>query len=393
MGRPRICVVSHAAYRALTGSESGHIGGVERQTAMLARYLVGRGYAVDFVTWREGDGDEAERNVEGIRLLPICRRDDGVPGVRFFHPRWTSLVAALRRSNADVYYHNTAEYVTGQVGLWCRRHGRRFVFCASSNADCDRALPCLPTRRERVLYRAGLRAASAVVVQTASQRDLMRSSFGVDAEVIPMPSAEPPAAAVLRAEDGPSSKRVLWVGRICVEKRPELLIETARLAHDIEFDLVGPIDGAEYGEKILSQVRRLANVTYHGAVPPSDMVDVYRRAACLLCTSHIEGFPNTFLEAWALGLPIVSTWDPDGVIARCGTGLPCGSSASAVVDALRSLVGSREAWAKASAQARAYYVATHRPEITFGSFERVLTGTERGHAEAGTEAVAVVPRS
>src|SRR5581483_4436829 len=108
VGRPRICIVSHAAYRALTGSESGHIGGVERQTAMLARYLVGRGYAVDFVTWREGDGDEAERNVEGIRLLPICRRDDGVPGVRFFHPRWTSLLAALRRSNADVYYHNTA---------------------------------------------------------------------------------------------------------------------------------------------------------------------------------------------------------------------------------------------------------------------------------------------
>ena len=50
MSAPRICIVSHAAFRALTGSTTGHIGGVEHQTSLLAKWLVARGYAVDFVT-------------------------------------------------------------------------------------------------------------------------------------------------------------------------------------------------------------------------------------------------------------------------------------------------------------------------------------------------------
>ena len=164
MSAPRICIVSHAAFRALTGSTTGHIGGVEHQTSLLAKWLVARGYAVDFVTWREGE--EAEAMVDGVRLLTVCRRDEGLPGLRFVFPRWTSLITALRRSDADVYYHNTAECVTGQVGLWCRAANRRFVFSAASHADCDAALPCLPRLRERVLYRLGLRLASAAVVQT-----------------------------------------------------------------------------------------------------------------------------------------------------------------------------------------------------------------------------------
>ena len=36
----KICIVAHYAYGALTGEGSGHIGGVERQTALLSEWLV-----------------------------------------------------------------------------------------------------------------------------------------------------------------------------------------------------------------------------------------------------------------------------------------------------------------------------------------------------------------
>ena len=85
MSAPRICIVSHAAYRALTGVQSGHIGGVENQTSLLAKWLVTRGYAVDFVTWREGA--ETEAIVDGVRLLTVCRQDEGLAGLRFVTPR------------------------------------------------------------------------------------------------------------------------------------------------------------------------------------------------------------------------------------------------------------------------------------------------------------------
>jgi len=32
----RICIVAHNAYGALTGEDTGHIGGIERQTSLMA---------------------------------------------------------------------------------------------------------------------------------------------------------------------------------------------------------------------------------------------------------------------------------------------------------------------------------------------------------------------
>ena len=352
MSGPRICIVSHAAYRALTGSTTGHIGGVEHQTSLLAKWLVARGYAVDFVTWREGE--ETEAMIDGVRLLTVCSQDDGLPGLRFVFPRWTSLIGALRRSDADVYYHNTAECVTGQVGLWCYLAGRRFVFSAASHADCDAALPCLPRLRERVLYRLGLRLASAAVVQTAMQQEMMQANFGRASAVIPMPCPEPDPRHVLEPSAGPSSRRALWVGRLSDLKRPELFLAAAEQAPDLQFDLVGPLDGDEYGNRILERARRIPNLTYHGPVARADMPRLYQQAGCLVCTSHLEGFPNTFLEAWSQGLPIVSTWDPDGLIERRGLGVACEGSAEAIAQGIRSLVGSIDTWSAASARAREY---------------------------------------
>ena len=193
MTRPSIAVVAHNAYGPMAGSTSGHIGGVEWQTSLTARWLAREGYPVSLVTW--ADGPEGDETLDGVRVVKVCRRDAGVPGLRFLHPRWTSLDRALARADADVYYQNCGEYVTGQVALFCRLHGRRFVFSAASDQDCDGRLPGLPKRRERVLYRYGIARADAVVVQTESQRRRLREGFGRDATVLPMPCPGPDEAA------------------------------------------------------------------------------------------------------------------------------------------------------------------------------------------------------
>ncbi|HKJ61603.1 MAG TPA: glycosyltransferase, partial [Hyphomicrobiales bacterium] len=82
----------------MTNESAGHIGGVERQIALMARWLAGRGHDVSVVVWDEAQATETM--VDRIRILPVCRRSAGIPGLRFFTPRWTSLVRALRTADA-----------------------------------------------------------------------------------------------------------------------------------------------------------------------------------------------------------------------------------------------------------------------------------------------------
>ncbi len=256
--RPRLCLVSHAAYGAMTGGAGGHIGGVERQTSFTARWFAARGYPTSLVTWGEGPvGDEC---VDGVRIIKVCSRDAGLPGLRFFHPRWTSLLAALRRADADVYYQNCAEEVTGQVALWCRRHGRPFVYSAASQADCDPCLPMLQRRRERILYRFGLRHADQVIVQTRVQQRMLREGFGRESVVIPMPCPGPSDAEFVERDPPAEGRfRVLWVGRICREKRPDRLLDLAAAMPEMAFDVAGPFGDDAYSVSVRQRAALLGN--------------------------------------------------------------------------------------------------------------------------------------
>ena len=119
----RICIVSHNGYGAISGAREGFIGGVEWQTALLARWLASRGHSVSLVTWDEGG--PVEETIDGVRIVKICKQKAGLPGIRFFYPKWSGLLAALRTADAEAYYHNCGECVTGQIALWCRRNHRR----------------------------------------------------------------------------------------------------------------------------------------------------------------------------------------------------------------------------------------------------------------------------
>ncbi len=368
-----LCLVAHNAAGAMFGGNQGHIGGVERQTSLMARWLAARGHVVSLVTWDEGQADE--EMVDGVRVIKTCSRDSGLYGLRFFHPRWTSLNRALHRADADVYYHNCAEYVTGQIALWCGRWRRKFVYSSASDLDCTPGLPGIKKWHVRVLYRYGLLQADRIVVQTRDQQGMLRDGFGLESTVLPMPCPGP-SSTEYKPPEPPreDSCRVLWVGRISPEKCPERLLELARLCPGVHFDVVGPADGSEYAKGISDRARSLENMTLHGAMPRTRMAEYYQRAACLCCTSVLEGFPNTFLEAWSHGLPVVSTFDPDRLIAERRLGIVA-EDVAGLAAGIRRLVRSPGEWLEISASTRRYYVENHTLDAVMPRFVGIFQDT------------------
>ena len=368
MIKPSICIVAHFAYGALSG-QKGHIGGVEWQTSLTARWLAKQGYQVSILTWDEGQGGKTE--IDGVRVFKMCRQDAGAPGLRFFWPRWSSLNAAMKRADADVYYQNCGEYVTGQVALWCQSHGK-FVYSVASDPDCDRRLPEMHKLRERVLYRYGLKHADAVIVQTRRQQEMLRSGFGLDSMVIPMPCPGPSDQEYDRCEQARNgSHRVLWIGRVCEVKRPDRLLDLAEACPDLHIDFVGPVGDTEYAESICRRARSLDNVTVHGPAARERVADFYRQAKVLCCTSDFEGFPNTFLEAWSWGVPTVSTVDPDNLIVEKGLGA-VGKTVPELAAGVRAILEAPDQWQAASRAVRQYYAENHALDVAMGRFAQVF---------------------
>jgi len=379
----RICFVVHLAYGAMVGRDRGHIGGVERQTSLMARWFAARGYMVSMLTWDEGQEDGVE--IDGVRVFKMCCKDAGIKGLRFLWPKWTSLITAMKRADADVYYQNCSECVTGQVALWCRRHGRRFIYSAASNRDCETQLLHLNTRRERILYQYGLRNADKVIVQSQQQKKTLKANYGRDSVILPMLCPGPNEGDYTGREHVRNgSHHILWIGRICEVKRPDRLLDLAEACPELNFDFVGPAADTEYARNVCRRAKTISNVTVHGSATRESVPEFYKQARILCCTSDSEGFPNTFLEAWSYGLPIVSTFDPDNLIAERGLG-KVGKNVSELAACIRALIGSPQRWRKASQAARQHYLDHHTVDAVMAKYEKVLIDVSRKPISGGSE--------
>ncbi len=324
---PKLCFVNLGAYPALVpGFEGQRIGGEEVQHSLLSTLLAGQGFDVSLVTGDYGQRD-GER-VDGVRIHASFSAQAGVPVLRFIHPRWTLLHAALKRADADVYYVSCAGALVGWVGWFAQRHARRVVFRVASDTDCDPARLLVPTARDRWLHHYGLRRAHAVLAQTEYQQGLLQKNYRIHSQLAPMAldvPAQPPS------HEGRDID-VLWVANLRELKRPELFAEAARRLPQYRFHLVG---GAVPGEMhvhhaLHKQVQGIPNLHLHGRVGFRETLALFDRARLFVSTSLIEGFPNTFLQAWAREVPSISFFDPDGWASKHGLGLQ--------IDSLETLV-------------------------------------------------------
>ena len=360
----------------------GAVGGEPVQQTLLARALVRRGYEVSMVVADHGQPDGT--SWDGVQTWKAYRRDAGIPVLRFVHPRWTGVWAALARANADVYYTSCSGMQVGLVALFCRRHGRRFVFRTASDPDCDRGRvrALVPFARDRWLYEYGLRRADAILVQSLAQARALAGSYGLAGRVAGMLVERPPAPPT-RSID------VLWVGNIRPEKRPDRLVELATALPEFGFHMVGgPLSGThELYRGIQGRLSALPNAVFHGPLSYHDTNALYDRARLLVNTSDFEGFPNTYLQSWVRGVPVATLIDPDGVIAREGLGAAL-NSPEEFPGAIRKLLEDRTAWQAASWRCRSYMAREYAEEQVLAVYIDTFETLARSSMTAAGVAVA-----
>lgn len=378
MTAPRVCFVGLGNLPVLAPEYSDQpAGGEALQHTLLARALARRGWPVSMIVLDHGQSDGA--TWDGVKTYKAYRADEGIPVVRFLHPRWTKLQGAMERADADIYYTSCAGAELGQVALFARRHGRKVVFRIASDSDCDPRALLVRYWRDRQLYRWGLARADLVLAQTPSQQRALARNFARQSRIVGL-AVEP---AGRRRAFQERDIDALWVANVRALKRPLLFLEAAARLPGLSFHLIGArlAEAPALYDEVRARSEALPNVTFHGFVPQHRVGAFFERARVHVSTSETEGFPNTFLQAWARGTPVVTFLDPEGMISRNGLGATV-SDCDGLHAAIDRLARDPAEWQAASSRSTRYFDEHFDETQSLSAYMEAFSGLMRATAPA-----------
>lgn len=338
------------------GQERDYMGGAELQATMLAHALKAKGLRVAHVVHPV----PAPRRVDASSPT-LVERSDWQGDRRLGQLAETGAIwRGLERADAEAYIVRGSGGHVLAASTFCRARRRRFVFSSSSELDFDFARP---DRNPRMLqiYKASLRLAARLALQTERQRELaLRALPHSDPVVIPS-FAEPAPSA------NSGGEYFLWVDRLVEYKLPDSYVELAEALPDARFRMIAsPMSETPPGmaERIEAAAERLPNLELLPPCPRSDVLEEMRGAVALVKTSRVEGMPNGFLEAWARGVPVLSlNVDPDAKIANNDIGVVTDGSMERLIEAAASLWRDPELQTAIGERARRFVQDVHSPEV------------------------------
>ena len=342
------------------------VGGAERQQWLLARVLTAAGWSVT-VGVLDGLDPGERRTIEGVHFVGIRRGT--------IYSSWYRLLAAER---ADWWYWRCASHLLGSAVEIAKLARVNTIYAAAFDTDFQ-LRRALPTRsRWWPLYAWGLSRTDRIFVQHIGQLQSVPPRWRHKAHIVRSIAGAFPATVKPHSERAPY---VAWVAMLRQAKRPDLLTEIARKIPTVRFVVCGGATShsspAGYSERAIEALRTLPNVELLGQVAPTKAHEVIANACMLLSTSDAEGFPNTFLQAWANGTPVVSlNVDPDAIIERQRVGTISGTTDRAAADIV-ALMNSAQKRDEMSVRSRQYMTNAHSEAAVAAAFERAVPTNDR----------------
>jgi glycosyltransferase involved in cell wall biosynthesis len=332
--KPSIGIVSLGAC-AITEPDSGFpVGGSELQLHLLALALA-KNTEIS-VTLHVADVGQKERRENGVTIHPLAKVS---PDLHLGTATAFAITARLARARHDLYITRSASGLNGLATVAARWARAKHLHMCAHDDECRGKAEATLSKMARRFHRLGMKHAHALACQTEAQRVALREYLSREAILCPNlpPNCE--------AKDLPLDDRrgVLWVGRDVEWKQPEMFIDLARELPDIPFTMICQPQPD-------SDIMRLTadtpgNLTFHPGLPFHETAALYGTHRLLASTSTAEGFPNTFLQAAAVGTPIISlTVDPDCLIESCNGGMACGGDFARLAAEARELLSDNAAW-------------------------------------------------
>ena len=312
-----------SGYQLLSGRNPRGIVGPDVYQVLLAKELVKHNFQVSYITHTEGGPPvESINGIEVRKIYPIVNRLNLIQ-------KAFAIGKAMREAKADIYFQR------GGAGpftpLFCRLIRKPCIVTIASDAHVCRKIRKEMGTLPRLKTALEIRLADIIIVGSESHRAMLKRNFGKDGLLIkkhlPLPTRGMPAKA--------KPPVVLWVGAMSENKQPELFLKLAEAMPQVTFQMIsGSFAGRDYFNAIKKKFRGISNLKFLGFIPFNEINEYFSRAAILVSTSKVEGFPHVFVQAWMNYTPVASlNTNPDKVIDKYKLGFHSKTFSQLVKDA------------------------------------------------------------
>jgi len=358
----KLAIVNDMVY-AYASNKPQAVGGAERQQWLLGRSLAAAGWSVS-VGVRESLQSESRSVIDGVQFVALPHYES------FCAPyqRQLSLHRFLRSERPDWFFSRGANYMLGPAVEIAKSLSIRTIFSAAVDGGLTPRTALFSRPYCWPLYAWGLRRSDKIFVQHEGQLLELPPRLQLKASILPQ-IAVPTISVKPHCE---RDKYVAWVAMFREPKRPDVLVDIARRATGIRFVVCGGptrhYARPGFGEQAVKELRALPNVEYRGQVSSTEARYIISNAALFLSTSIKEGFPNTFLDAWSAGTPVISMHcDPGCIIKRFGLGTISPTVERALED-ITTLMESIARRRQIAASAQGYIAENHSVAAAVAAF-------------------------
>ena len=353
------------------------MGGSEYQTLLIAEGPADLGHEVIFLV--TDAAKEGETKTNELRVMEA-------PGWRSvgWRTHQESVTETLRQTDPDICYVRVFEEIATIVP-WCKKASVPVVSVSASAKTANPFLlgyhpvETLAHLRSLQTFRHlrsffSIRSSSVHVCNTRALKQQMRRWFPRKRiNVIYNGSPVPPPEEVHHESSG----QVIWVNNLKRWKRPEVFVELARRLPQYDFVMIGKISaGRRYTRQTTTALENAPdNLRYLGPLPLAQVNTMIADSDLLLYTSlPVEGFGNSFLQAWFRGVPTLSlSFDLDGILEREGVGR-CAMTFEELVADVEELMADESLRGAMGARARQYAVGHHSARTMVADYERLFGG-------------------
>ncbi|MGE0090588.1 MAG: glycosyltransferase family 4 protein [Bacteroidales bacterium] len=303
MKKNSILIYTNTIDNLITGSEN--IAGVEVFMHSWASVFIQNNWSVYSFTLNNSNRNKVLDNIFFIKWLNIP----------YFNILFTPLFLfyVLLRIKPDIIFSHCASRDLFFISFLCRLMRIKNINFLASDTDVEIDKELIKSGLDRRMFRIGLSKTFFIVAQNEKQKKLLKQNYNRDSLIIPTIRNNHlnnlKQKSLLR-------NKILWVANFRSLKRPEWFIQLAKQNPLFEFVMVGGPIETELFETCRQNAEKIPNLQFMGALNWQQVNFEFNKANLLVCTSVIEGFPNTFIQAWDNNLPIISTFDPSNVISK-----------------------------------------------------------------------------